>query len=286
MKEVIKYFDSLQAVVNILSFKGNTAIESVERGLAQSFDLMESLSMENLYSESIEPKRVLTLIKVSRIKSKKDGIISFLDVEQSKVEEWIERLVNAYPIYKEFHQVCENGGDLKPDNFEIPIIDGEISLTEAHILPEFFIEKKSELLSLLAEHGITLSESDKKVEGLRLPRELDTDRARKYFTRAIEKGFILPTSTGFKWVRATKKGEGVNTLIALLGGMIYCGDEVIKSRYGDKWQLGNGGIFPDEELKQLFGVKSLGAIRTNGLDSSRQKTAPRGWEDISALFED
>lgn len=116
--------------------------------------------------------------------------------------------------------------------------------------------------------------------------ELITERAIKYFARAIERGFILPTSTGFKWIRKAKKGEGVNTLIALLGGMIYCGDEVIKSRYGDKWQLGDGGIFPDEELKQLFEVKSLGAIRTNELDSSRQKTAPRGWRDIVELFED
>lgn len=43
-------------------------------------------------------------------------------------------------------------------------------------------------------------------EGWRLPMELDTDRARKYFARAIERGFILPTSTGFKWIDIRGRG--------------------------------------------------------------------------------
>lgn len=102
--------------------------------------------------------------------------------------------------------------------------------------------------------------------------ELDTPEARKYFNRAIKRKFIKLTSTGnLDWIRAKRHGQGKNTLIALFCGMVYCGDEVSKSRYGEKWKLGKGGIFPDEPLKQIFGVKSLGAIRTNELDSSREK---------------
>jgi hypothetical protein len=33
-----------------------------------------------------------------------------------------------------------------------------------------------------------------------LPSELDTDRARKYFARAIEVGYMTPTDTGYKWL--------------------------------------------------------------------------------------
>lgn len=116
--------------------------------------------------------------------------------------------------------------------------------------------------------------------------ELDTTEARLYVSRAIERGFIQQTSTGFKWIRAKREGEGDNTLMALFWGMIYCGDKIMPSRYGDKWKLGNGGIFPDSKLKKLMGVNTLGTIRTNNLDSSRCKTAPRGWEDIVSLFEE
>lgn len=115
--------------------------------------------------------------------------------------------------------------------------------------------------------------------------ELDTPKARLYVNRAIERGFIKQTTTGLEWIRAKREGEGYNTLIALFFGMIYCGDEIITSRYGDKWKLGDGGFFPDIKLRRLLGVKTLGVIRTNNLDSSRCKTAPRGWEDIVNLFE-
>lgn len=266
MKEVVKYFDSLQMVVNILSFEGNTDIESVEGGLAKSFDLMGSLSKENLYSESINPKQVEALIKVSRIKSEKDGVISFLDVEQSNVEEWIERLVNAYPIYKEYHQVCENGGVLKAYSFEVPIIDGKISLTEAHIIPEFFIERKSELLSLFAEYGITLSESEKKVEGLKLPSVLDTDRARKYFARAIERGFIKPTSTGFEWIPIT--GRAGNAQLGYFLSKVYPPHR------------------PIDTLERLFDVKKLSTYLGNAEYKPKRADVKRYRAEIDKIFID
>jgi len=121
-------------------------------------------------------------------------------------------------------------------------------------------------------------------DGWKLPTKIDTPKVRDGIARAIARGFIKPTSTGFDWIRPTRKGEGINTLIALLFGIVCCEDEVKPSRYGDKWVLGTG-LFPDEEVKEMFGLKSLGAIRINNLDSSREKSAPRGWHDIVDLFD-
>lgn len=121
-------------------------------------------------------------------------------------------------------------------------------------------------------------------DSLNLPPDLNTERARKYFQRAIDAGFIRRTAQGLEWIKSGKVGEGVNAQAALFLGMVYCGDEVKPSKYGNKWKLGNG-IFPDAPLKRLFALKTLGTIRTNDLDGDRCKSAPRGWERIVDIFE-
>lgn len=130
----------------------------------------------------------------------------------------------------------------------------------------------------------TVNETDSPGDTLYLPSELDTERARHYITEAITRGFIKQTPTGFEWIRPCRRGEGKNTLIALFFGVIYCEDKIIPSHYGDKWKLGSG-LFPDEPLKRLFGLNSLGAIRTNNLNPARERNAPRGWKDIIEIFD-
>lgn len=122
-------------------------------------------------------------------------------------------------------------------------------------------------------------------DSLNLPSDLNTERAIKYFQRAIDAGLIRRTAQGLEWIKSGNVGEGVNAQAALFCGMVYCGDKVKSSKYGgDKWKVSKS-IFPDAPLKRLFALKTLGTIRTNDLDGERCKSAPRGWKRIVAIFE-
>lgn len=87
----------------------------------------------------------------------------------------------------------------------------------------------------------------KKVK-IHLPKPIDTEKARKYFTKAIEKGYMKKRDDGgFKWL-----GSGKKPLTAELA--YFCG-----KIYNYKYTIyGNAGEnFPEEYLNQLFGVKRL-----------------------------
>lgn len=93
--------------------------------------------------------------------------------------------------------------------------------------------------------------------GLNLPRELDTNRARKYFARAIEAGFIIDIETGYKWIMGEARGT-----IARLGYFVekvYCPT--------------NTESLPEKAINDLFGVSRIGSAITQ-LHNARK---PQKW---------
>lgn len=97
----------------------------------------------------------------------------------------------------------------------------------------------------------------------KLPIELDTPEAQKYFARAIERGFILPTPTGYKW-------EGTQKELAYFA--VLMSDKL--GFQGVKWKI----------YESLFNVKNLAqakykAVGIYGEYSNRQKEIERIFEN-------
>lgn len=118
------------------------------------------------------------------------------------------------------------------------------------------------------EYAIDLLKSHTKPESPTtvtvLPSELDTERARKYFARAVEAGYMIPTDTGYRWVMgaAVKLGYFVER--------VYCST--------DTEQL------PETALNRLFGVNRLGSAITQ-MHSAKKHQKWRGEIDKQIFFD-
>lgn len=101
-----------------------------------------------------------------------------------------------------------------------------------------------------------------------LPGELDTERARKYFGIAIEKGWILPTSTDrFKWLMGGERG-----------GKARLGYFVVKV-----FCPTNTETLPEQAINDLFGVRRIGSAITQVFNPKK----PQRWRwEIDSIFED
>lgn len=190
MKEAVKYFDSLQMVVNILSYEEPEDIVSVEKGLLVCWDLLYNLNLENLMNESLDSQKFESLIQMNRVKCKNK--VSFLDVDESLMVKWVERICDKFPIYREFHKVSEDGGIIDIDKYEYALIDDTPNITDGFILPEFFIERKTELLSLFTDYRESSNHQSNfpSSRAKELPQELDTPEIRAVLDRAIDKGLM------------------------------------------------------------------------------------------------
>lgn len=102
---------------------------------------------------------------------------------------------------------------------------------------------------------------------LRLPDGLNTDRARKYFARAVEVGYMKPTATGYKWEYGGKRGA-----LARLGYFVervYCPT--------------NTEQLPEQVVNKLFGVERIGSAITQVHNAKK----PQKWRaEIDKLFND
>jgi len=100
----------------------------------------------------------------------------------------------------------------------------------------------------------------------RLPLEADTERARKYFHRAVEAGYMKTTGTGYKWLFGGNRGK---VRLAYFLEKVYCP---------------NGqGQMPESALNRLFNVNRIGSARTQILDAKK----PQRWRrQIDELFEE
>lgn len=83
------------------------------------------------------------------------------------------------------------------------------------------------------------TEPRRRLERLSEYPQADTPRAQKYFARAIDKGFMAETSTGYKWL--VPEGRGNKAALAYFVSRVY-----------------PENYTPDKELEALFGYSRLG----------------------------
>ena len=103
-------------------------------------------------------------------------------------------------------------------------------------------------------------EPDLVLEGVIIPKEIDTPLARKVFAKAIELDLMKEDGHHYRWSESESK-----VLLAYMCGRIYCGDKPVRIEQTGKviWELGKFGFFPETGLNELFQTKDLGQSRSN-----------------------
>ena len=105
-----------------------------------------------------------------------------------------------------------------------------------------------------------------KSNNVNLPKELDTDRARIYFARAIEKGYMEKTDKGYKWLYGGNRGK---VRLGYFLVKVFCQDKTDK--------------LPQKAITKLFGVERMDSAINQLQDAQKlQKWIP----DIDNLFND
>lgn len=106
-----------------------------------------------------------------------------------------------------------------------------------------------------------------------LPKELDTERAREAFAKAIEKQYMVALEDGkYRWIGTDDKGKTAE--LAYFLGRVYNYKHTINGNVGED--------FPEERLNELFGVTRLYSSLTQVYDAKKRQR----WRSlIDALFE-
>lgn len=82
---------------------------------------------------------------------------------------------------------------------------------------------------------------------LQLPKDLNTERAQKYFTKAIDRGYMEYENGRFRWIGVCR--TGIKSQLAYFLGRIY--------GYRHSVSGNTGTEFPADELNALFGETKL-----------------------------
>lgn len=97
----------------------------------------------------------------------------------------------------------------------------------------------------------------------RLPKELDTARARKYFHKAIERGYMREENGRFRWIGTDNRGN--RSELAYFLGKVF---GYVHTSTGNA-----GENFPEESLGKLFGVTRLYSLLTQVYNAQK----PQRW---------
>ena len=112
-------------------------------------------------------------------------------------------------------------------------------------------------------NNIPLKQKQEQTAETKLPEELNTDEAKKYFQRAIDLGFM---DDNYKW----------------LGGLQTCA--YFASKMSDKLKLGKGERINWKPFEALFGVPK-GKLRLNLNDVIKTGGNPKNIKLIKNIFE-
>ncbi len=118
-----------------------------------------------------------------------------------------------------------------------------------------------------------LDEEPEDANGIKLPKELNTTRARKYFAKAIELQYMMPTNNGkYRWTGTNDRGSTAE--LAYFLGRVYNYKYTTSGNAGDD--------FPEESLNSLFDVKRLYSSLTQVYNAQK----PQRWRSlIDSMFE-
>lgn len=187
MKELFKYFKTLQSVANIMT---SNNIEFCARNgiIFSEYKLLYALDPSLLFTEPRDENAVESLIELNRENCKDEKRISFLDVDETLLERYKERITEKYHDYKRFKEACFDG-------WSVPAV-----ATDEFVLPRLFKQRKNELVKICRIKIAANPDTHRVDDSLNLPPDLNTERARKYFQRAIDAGFMAKTDSGYKWL--------------------------------------------------------------------------------------
>jgi hypothetical protein len=118
-----------------------------------------------------------------------------------------------------------------------------------------------------------IKEEPEESEDIKLPKELDTPKARKYFAKAIELKYMEAAENGkYRWIGTGNRG--VTSQLAYFLGRVYNYKHTISGNVGED--------FPEDSLNQLFGVKRLYSLLTQVYNAMKTQ---RWRSQIDSLFE-
>jgi hypothetical protein len=117
-----------------------------------------------------------------------------------------------------------------------------------------------------------IEEEAEEPNSIKLPKELDTPRARKYFKIAIEKDWLKQEEGKYHWIGTNDRGN--KSELAYFLGRVYNYVHTITGNAGED--------FPEESLNKLFGVKRLYSSLTQVYNAQK----PQRWRSqIDAIFD-
>ncbi len=118
-----------------------------------------------------------------------------------------------------------------------------------------------------------IDEEPEECDAIRLPKELDTPRARKYFAKAIQQQYMEAIDDGkYRWIGTDNKGKTAE--LAYFLGKVYNYKHTISGNAGEN--------FPEDSLNKLFGVTRL----YSSLTQVYVATKPQRWRSqIDNIFE-
>jgi hypothetical protein len=117
-----------------------------------------------------------------------------------------------------------------------------------------------------------IEEEPEKRNDVKLPKELNTPKARLYFSKAIEKQYMVIENGAFRWIGTNDKGN--TSELAYFCGKVYNYEHTISGNAGED--------FPEESLNKLFGVKRLYSLLTQVYNAQK----PQRWRSlIDSMFE-
>lgn len=188
----------------------------------------------------------------------------------------IERIINIAEIIPEIRAYCEISLDedviskLDNDNelifYEIPL-HYNICSKVAHSI-ECIVRNIHSLFNDIesVEDDTQKSNNDKATGDFKLPSGLDTERARKYFAKAIEAQYIKVTDNGLQWMFGGERGNKVR--LGYFIQKVFCPN--------------NTETIPEKAINTLFGVDRIGSAISQIANAKK----PQKWRaEIDNLFE-
>lgn len=120
---------------------------------------------------------------------------------------------------------------------------------------------------------VYLDEEPEEADTLKLPKELNTEKARRYFAKAIELQYMETIADGkYRWIGTDNKGKTAE--LAYFLGKVYNYKHTLTGNAGED--------FPEESLNKLFGVSRLYSSLTQVYNAQK----PQRWRSqIDAIFE-
>lgn len=265
----------------------------VQRDLIQSFEYIKVSKFDyNFTVHTIidEVKRIINDTNIPR-REKMDEVFTWIVFYAMTLFVKDERL--KYYQRKPHIQI-DRTKDYKEQIFENIVLGKEYSDQMCNYLGVYEAAKLLEMDYLIpiveisvsvcvwAEIQLPIEKGCEEIQLPELPDELNTDEAKKIFSRAVKAGLMQPLSngSGYQWNKS-------NAMLAYLCGKIYCGDRLKQDMVSKEWMLKRGEtFFPETALMSFFVNKEREAIKNLGQSRLQMQRPPKGYKDIDKLFDE